>query len=380
MHLVIVSYPYEPAVFTPTALLERYTALVGWAEAVAAAGAQVTVIQRFHTAATLERGGVHYQFVHDRAAPMPRFWQIPQLAHRAAAAARPDVAHLQGQIFPLQTRALRRTLPRETRLLVQHHAGDPPVPSGLRGRLRCALARWGLVAADGFLFTSEELAAPWRTAGIISPCQPVYPVIEASTSMGLTDGGSPAPLRGRPVILWVGRLHPVKDPLTVLNGFALALAELPNAVLTMIYGSEELLGVVRERIARPDLAGRVDLVGRVEHEALPGYFAAADLFVLGSRREAAGFALIEALACGVAPAVTDIPAFRAVTGGVVGALWSPGDARACAQAIVMVAEGERASQRVAARARFEDALSWERLGRAALTAYMTNMNRPCVSP
>ena len=41
---------------------------------------------------------------------------------------------------------------------------------------------------------------------------------------------------------------------------------------------------------------------------------AADLFVLGSHREGSGYSLIEALACGLPPVVTDIHAFRTLTG------------------------------------------------------------------
>ncbi|HMQ35316.1 MAG TPA: glycosyltransferase family 4 protein, partial [Chloroflexaceae bacterium] len=241
--------------------------------------------------------------------------------------------------------------------------------------------RAGLARADGSLFTSGELARPWREAGLIGPRQPVYPVLEASTPLRPPDPGAPVPpLSGDPALLWVGRLHPVKDPLTVLEGLAGALADLPGAALSMAFGSAELLGAVRERAARPDLAGRVALLGRLPPAELPAYYAAADLFVLGSRREGSGYALIEALACGLPPAVTDIPAFRAVTGGAVGALWPPGDAAACAEALVRVARGDRASQRAAARARFAEALSWESVGRAALGAYADTVRRRCASP
>ncbi len=378
MHVVIVSYPLPAAARTPAALLEQFHSLTGWSEALVAAGARVTVAQRFHYDAELQRAGVRYLFVRDGARPLPRAWQIPRRLHRAALAAMPDLVHLQGLIFPLQTRALRAALPARAALAVQHHAGDPPTPNGPRDRLRLALARLGLAAADGFLFTCEELASPWRAAGIVRAGQPVYPVLEASTALR-APAKPAAQLRGAPALLWVGRLHPVKDPLTVLEGFARALPALPGAVLSMAYGSEELLAAVRERAARPDLAGRVELLGRLPQAQLANYYAAADLFVLGSRREGSGYALIEALACGLPPAVTAIPAFRAVTGDSVGAHWPPGDAASCARAITAVVKVGREAGRAAALQRFGAALSWEQVGRDAVAAYADLRGRQCAS-
>lgn len=380
MHIAIVNYPYDPGAPTPEALLERFHVIAAWAEAVAAAGARVTVVQRFHSDGERERGGVAYRFVRDGAGPVPRVWQIPRAVHQAAADARPDLVHLHGQIFPLQTMALRRAIGPRTPLLVQHHAGDPPAGRSLRERVWLRLLRRGLAAADGFLFTSAELAEPWRAAGLIRGGQPVYSVLEASTPLGPPPSGTERPrLPGDPAMLWVGRLHPVKDPLTVLDGLGQALERLPGAALSMAYGSEELLGPVRARAERPDLAGRVKLLGRLPNAELPAYYAAADLFVLGSRREGGGYALVEALACGLTPAVTDIPAFRAVTGELVGAHWAVGDAAACAAAMVAVARGDRAAQRAAARTRFEQALSWAMVGRAAHAAYTDGASRRCAS-
>ena len=79
---------------------------------------------------------------------------------------------------------------------------------------------------------------------------------------------------------------------------------------------------------------------------------AADLFVLGSHREGSGYSLIEALACGLPPVVTDIPSFRSLTGGgAVGKLWPCDDPRALCEALV----GARfdPATRAAVRAHFD---------------------------
>lgn len=377
MHVAIVNYPYPEQARSPAELLARFPVLTGWAEALRAAGATVTVLQRYRADAAIERAGVRYLLVREPGGPDLGGWRTPRRLHAAAAAAGADVLHLHGQIYPLQTLALRRALPARAALLVQHHGGDPPTGRGPRALARRLAYRRGLRAADGFMFSAAEMAEPWRAAGMIAPGRPAYPVIEASTALR-PPAGPPARLPGRPALLWVGRLHPVKDPLTVLDGFALALRELPGAVLSMAFGSEELLGAVRARIARADLAGRVRLLGRVEQAALPALYAGADMFVLGSRREGAGFALIEALACGLPPAVTDIAPFRAVAGGV-GARWPVGDVAGCASAILALARGDRERARAAALARFERDLSWPAIAAAALAAYDHLARRRCES-
>src|SRR5262249_30443747 len=94
------------------------------------------------------------------------------------------------------------------------------------------------------------------------------------------------------------------------------------------------------------------------------------LFLLCSHREVASFAVIEALAFGVTPVVSDIPAFRALTGaGAVGALFPPGDAPALARALVALAPTVGPSSRGAVQAHFARTLSWPAIGRAAIAIY-----------
>jgi glycosyltransferase involved in cell wall biosynthesis len=108
----------------------------------------------------------------------------------------------------------------------------------------------------------------------------------------------------------------------------------------------------------------------VPHDALPAILCGADVFVIGSHDEGSGYALIEALSCGLVPVVTDIPSFRALTGGgSVGALWTPGDAKAFARALLDVASRPLEPQRDAVTRHFEAELTWPAVGRRALGLY-----------
>ncbi len=48
MNVVLVNYAFDRALRDPDALLGAYQTLTGWAEAAAAAGAHVSVVQAFH--------------------------------------------------------------------------------------------------------------------------------------------------------------------------------------------------------------------------------------------------------------------------------------------------------------------------------------------
>jgi glycosyltransferase involved in cell wall biosynthesis len=383
----IVSCPFDAADRDPEALLARFHALVCWSEALVEAGAGVvTVVQRFHRNLGLRRKGVDYRFVADGGPPSvpPWYWGEPVV--RAVRLSSPAVVHVDGVIFPFLVRHLRLRLPADTAIVVQDHGGIHQGSPGFRNWPWRMLHRAGLRAADGFLFTARELAAPWQGAKIIGDNQSIYEVLESSTDLAtqvppsvLSPDGSQddradrggRPLAGDPALLWVGRLDGNKDPLTVLAAFEIALAELPGAALTMVFGGDDLLSQVKRRIeGSPRLAERVHLLGRLDHGRLPALYAAADFFVLASHHEGSGFALIEALSFGVTPVVTDIPSFRMITdGGRLGALFPPGDAQAMASALVSLAGGDLASRREVVRRHFASEFSWAAVGRKTLAVY-----------
>ena len=378
--IVLVNYPYDPEIRDPEELLGRYGTLRGWARALAQADARVSVVQRFWRDIDLRSDEVDYRFVSDGAGPTVPAWHWSDRAARAAAHLRPSVVHFNGMVFPIAVRVFRRHLARPTPLLVQDHGGIHDGSAGFQDWRWRALHRMGLRAADGFLFAAREQAEPWLRSRILASTQAIYEVPEASSDLypPLPATSTPSKLPGSPALLWVGRLDQNKDPLTILDGFERAIADLPEAALTMVFGTDELLADLRRRVAEsPLLEARVHLLGRVEHAALAALYSAADIFVLGSHHEGGAYALVEALGFGVTPVVSDIPAFRVLTremnsdinNGGLAALFPVGDSRSFAQAIVILATKDLSGRRLAIREHFARTLSWPAIARSALDIY-----------
>jgi glycosyltransferase involved in cell wall biosynthesis len=170
-------------------------------------------------------------------------------------------------------------------------------------------------------------------------------------------------------MLWTAHLNENKDPLTALAAFELAAPALPDPRLWCCFGSAPLLPEVQARIgASPVLRERVTLLGQRPYATMESHFRAADLFVQTSRREGCSYSTIEALSCGTPPLVTDIPSMRRVVNGA-GSLTPVGDARALADAMVAWSGGDRVRQRLVAREWFEQALSFDVIGRELRTVY-----------
>jgi glycosyltransferase involved in cell wall biosynthesis len=280
------------------------------------------------------------------------------------------VIHVNSLEFAPEIWLLRRALPPHVALVVQDHANQVPRSFSLKGAVRRRL----LGAADAFLFTATEQAIPWRTNGFIADHQRVYSVLESSTTIRPLDRETARTIsrtEGHPSILWVGRLNSAKDPMTVLQGFEQALDVLPGAVLTMVYGEDDLLPLIRRRVSdSPALSRSVRLVGRVPHDQMAAFYSAADLFVLGSAHEGSGYSLLEACACGVIPVVTNIPSFQVITArGAIGVLWSQGNVAACAHALMDAARRSFTEERRKVITHFDRYLSWPVVGAAALGIY-----------
>ena len=107
----------------------------------------------------------------------------------------------------------------------------------------------------------------------------------------------------RPVVLFVGRIQPLKAPDVAIRALA-AMVQFPDAVLAVVGGASGVAGDVELEAARR-LAAELGVTDRVlfvapqPHHILSSWYRAADLVVVPSRSESFGLVALEAAACGV---------------------------------------------------------------------------------
>ncbi|HEY7734981.1 MAG TPA: glycosyltransferase family 4 protein [Nitrososphaera sp.] len=104
-------------------------------------------------------------------------------------------------------------------------------------------------------------------------------------------------LEDKKVLLFTGRLHPIKDPFTLLSAFEIVAKKSPDAVLVMA-GDGPLRTKIEEIASSNNLPVR--LTGNVNDKLLRSYYQCSDVFVLPTLGEAFGNSLVEAMACGCA--------------------------------------------------------------------------------
>jgi len=278
-----------------------------------------------------EIDGIPYHFFKGR----NRFWSITLKTYRYIKKLKPDIVLVQGLVFPLQVIFLRLFCGSGFKIMIQHH-GELPY-SGIKGwlqKLACGFA-------DAFIFTAAGNAGIWKKRNIIKPDANIFELLEASTHFTQQDkqiSKERIQMKGENNFLWVGRLNANKDPITVLLGFMQYLKIKPSAKLYMIYQSEDMINDVMALFASSKLlSNAVVLVGRVANHELSYWYSAADFYISGSHKEGSGYALLEAMACGCVPLITNIPPYQKLTGnGGCGFLYPPSDANALARLLYTV--------------------------------------------
>ncbi len=256
-------------------------------------------------------------------------------AFRALAreAPKPDLVQVTG--LPRLARRIEKTLRLPAVLLFP----GPPSP-GHRSEINACRTVVGVGAVTPYLKANFREDVHDMTAGV-------------DTSLfrpgGSEDRSRPRMPSSRPVILFAGRLVPLKNLPLLIDAFSGIREEIPEARL-LIVGDGPMRSDLLKGAARAGLrtaaraakgpswdAGAADLVhvGEVPHDAMPSHYAAADLLVLTSLNESFSLVALEAMACGLvvlAPAVGYLP--RLIEDGVSGALYPAGDRRSLVERAV----------------------------------------------
>jgi D-inositol-3-phosphate glycosyltransferase len=154
-------------------------------------------------------------------------------------------------------------------------------------------------------------------------------------------------LDGRPLLLWVGRIAPIKGLDTLLDAVARLSGSGQDMRLLVVGGDadEPTNGhetSLRRRIERLGLGDSVRFVGPQPQSVLPLYYAAADVTVLPSYYESFGMVALEAMACGSPVIASRVGGLvTTVRDGVTGFLVPDGDVEALAERIAtLVADPE----------------------------------------
>jgi glycosyltransferase involved in cell wall biosynthesis len=148
----------------------------------------------------------------------------------------------------------------------------------------------------------------------------------------------------RRIVLFLGRLHPKKGLDILAQAFA-TVARGRDDVHLVIAGPDDGARAATEALLSSlGVRERATFTGMLRGEDKLAAFGAADAFVLASRSENFGLAVVEAMACGLPVIVSDrVNIWREVEGAGA-AVVVPCDARALAGALTGVLEdgGKRA--------------------------------------
>lgn len=168
---------------------------------------------------------------------------------------------------------------------------------------------------------------------------------QARRAVGLATDG--------PVLLFVGRIQPLKGASVAVEALAALSRHHPEARLLIVGGPSgprgpEELAHIHQLVADHGLADRVHFVPPQPHELLSSYYRAADVCLVPSRSESFGLVALEAAACGTPVVASDVGGLRTlVDHGRTGYLVEEPDPEAYAAWALQILAEESLAQRLA---------------------------------
>lgn len=187
-------------------------------------------------------------------------------------------------------------------------------------------------------------------------------------------------LPGRQVIFSARNFAPVYNLETVVAAFARVRAAIPDAALLMKNhgGDAEYRAKIEAQIRNLGVASAVQIVDAVPYERMPELYSLATATVSIPFSDGTPMALLEAMACGSVPVVSDLPSLREwVADGENGFLVQPRDVDGLADRLIRVLRDPETRRAIAAR---NADLIRTRASQQANMAQMARIYRELLSP
>ena len=187
--------------------------------------------------------------------------------------------------------------------------------------------------------------------------------LEVFRPLNQKDVRSSLGLNGEKILLYVGRVEPIKG-LDLLVETA-AQMDSEDGVRMIVVGADvngdREMDRVRQLAREKDLEDKIDFVGQVDHDDLPLYYNAADVCVVPSYYESFGLVALESMACGTPVVATRVGGLSTIVHhGRTGYLksWRCPEAFANSVEMIISSNGLQQSMGEAARKRAEG-MGWD---------------------
>ncbi len=162
-------------------------------------------------------------------------------------------------------------------------------------------------------------------------------------------------------LLFVGRLRAAKGVESLLDAFAIIHARRPRALLHIV-GDGMLRHALESRAAALSIDRSVVFHGFVDEATKARLLQSCSVYLSASRFEGFGLPVVEAMAAGAVPVVSDIPAHRYIfQDRPVGFFTTSADEMAARVLELLQDEPRRTAMAMAGRALVEDMWTWNRV-------------------
>lgn len=188
----------------------------------------------------------------------------------------------------------------------------------------------------------------------------------------------------QPVLLYVGRIEPLKGIDTLILAFALLRQSVPDVCLTIIGGDPEAskndqaseLARLRQVSEQAGVADAISFLGKRSQDSLPYYYSAAEAIVVPSQYESFGMVALEAMACGVPVVASQVGGLAfLVQDGITGFTVPVDEPEALAERLVRCLSEPGLQQQLGQQAaRLAKEYAWEKIAARIADLYQQVIN------